>query len=540
MKMKIVLGLALIAYVAEAASDIEAEREECIRKKADCGADTTTTNSPVCGSDGVTYPNRCSLIAKQCLGMSILIKHTGPCPAPPCFSARMTARPNSRPDCRADGTYSPIQCHAETGYCWCVSPKGRPIQNTSVKGARPRCNRVKNNGAAALKETRAAQRRRSPNTKQKRQYNSRHRSNCDRADKAKFNGNLIENFKIEYKRINASNDSDKNVERVLTWKFVMLDKDGDGFLDRAEYKELRRLAKKAVRPKKCARTFARNCDSNRDFKLSKQEWGACLVVNDFATEEQLPQAHQTRASMDQVSKASPQPVPRPTFNDDPPENNEEVDNNDCMSDRRTVMEDQQKNSQEKFYVPQCTPDGRYNKVQCYFGYCWCVHQDTGKPIAGTSSKDSTPNCNPAPTPVRPMKGCPEAKKQLFLRDLMDFLQKKMNVDEVINKWQVSKEERVATWHFVMLDKNKNKFLEKKEWKSFRTMVANNQQLRKCGKKLPRYCDINNDRRISMTEWLDCLNSQRPTTGVTSTEKTSTIRTRLMGPNPLEQLLNGDD
>lgn len=55
-------------------------------------------------------------------------------------------------------------------------------------------------------------------------------------------------------------------------------------------------------------------------------------------------------------------------------------------------------------------------------------------------------------------------------------------------------------------------LEKKEWKSFRTMVANNRQLRRCGKKLPRYCDINNDRRISMTEWLSCLNAQRPTTG----------------------------
>lgn len=70
------------------------------------------------------------------------------------------------------------------------------------------------------------------------------------------------------------------MERVLSWKFVILDKDGDGFLDKAEYKELRRLARKAVRPKKCARTFARNCDLNRDSKLSRQEWGACLA-NDF-------------------------------------------------------------------------------------------------------------------------------------------------------------------------------------------------------------------------------------------------------------------
>lgn len=61
-------------------------------------------------------------------------------------------------------------------------------------------------------------------------------------------------------------------------------------------------------------------------------------------------------------------------------------------------------------------------------------------------------------------GCPELKKQLFLRDLMDLMQEKMTAsntdsDETTAKWQASKEERIATWHFVMLDKNKNKVYE---------------------------------------------------------------------------------
>lgn len=37
-------------------------------------------STPVCGSDGVTYSSHCQVISKQCQGMSILIKHTGPCP----------------------------------------------------------------------------------------------------------------------------------------------------------------------------------------------------------------------------------------------------------------------------------------------------------------------------------------------------------------------------------------------------------------------------------------------------------------------------
>ncbi|KAG5313521.1 SMOC1 protein, partial [Pseudoatta argentina] len=579
-------------------------------------------STPVCGSDGVTYSNQCQVISKQCQGVSVLIKHTGPCPeTPACFSARLTARHGVRPACRDDGTYAPVQCHAEIEYCWCVTPQGRPLPDTTVRYKKPRCLRAGSRSAAS---TRSGQRRRSPTRKQRRQYvSNRHRNTCDRTEKSKFNGNLIANFKIEYRRTNISAEDDKNVERVLSWKFLKLDQNADGYLDKTEYKELRRLAKKAVRPKKCARTFARTCDLNRDLKLSKQEWGACLV-NDFTQRiilviflmnvirqrRNVISASKSRVKLTMLPpsatgchaarsrticmycvvstsltfvnpagsclhkctllKGSPaigSPIQSLPFNDDHSDTKEESDANDCISDRRSVLEDQKR---ENLYVPQCMSDGRYHRVQCYSGYCWCVYQDTGKPIPGTSSKDRTPNCNPVPTPSRPMKGCPELKKQLFLRDLMTLMQEKMeasNIDsnETTVKWQASKEERIATWHFVMLDKNKNKVLEKKEWKNFRTMVANNRQLRRCGKKLPRYCDINNDRRISMTEWLSCLNAQRPTIGditlylllyfcfvhnnciykvlmdisANNPEKPLTTPKRI-GPNPLDQFLNDDD
>ena len=64
-------------------------------------------------------------------------------------------------------------------------------------------------------------------------------------------------------------------------------------------------------------------------------------------------------------------------------------------------------------------------------------------------------------------------------------------------------------------------LERKEWKNFRALVSSKPQLRRCGKRLPRYCDVNNDRKISITEWLNCLSTQRTNTGE-SRARTSVI------------------
>lgn len=32
-----------------------------------------------------------------------------------------------------------VQCHVYTGYCWCVTPNGRPISGTAVAHKTPRC-----------------------------------------------------------------------------------------------------------------------------------------------------------------------------------------------------------------------------------------------------------------------------------------------------------------------------------------------------------------------------------------------------------------
>lgn len=48
-------------------------------------------------------------------------------------------------------------------------------------------------------------------------------------------------------------------------------------------------------------------------------------------------------------------------------------------------------------------------------------------------------------------------------------------------------------------------MERKEWKSFRKEMSANRKLRRCGKKLPRHCDVNCDNKIDLTEWFHCLN-----------------------------------
>lgn len=224
---------------------------------------------PACGSDGITYPSLCHLERSQCQSPNLTLSHRGQCTEQrPCLQAIAYANlsgPNAfRPQCRPDGSYASAQCHPGTGYCWCVTSQGTPIPQTSIKwtpNTKPRCRRKK-------KTTR----RRSSTRSRK------SRRGCKRADKALFNNNLIKIFHTEYVRengISAAHNSDVD-KVVLEWEFKRLDRDHNDLLDKSEYRDLRKIVKKAVKPKRCAKSFAKACDMNRDQFISNQEWADCL------------------------------------------------------------------------------------------------------------------------------------------------------------------------------------------------------------------------------------------------------------------------
>ena len=72
-----------------------------------------------------------------------------------------------------------------------------------------------------------------------------------------------------------------------------------------------------------------------------------------------------------------------------------IETRDCETERKNAMIQHQQDPDGKTYIPRCTALGKWAKAQCHDSsqYCWCVDEETGTPIQGTSTHKVQPQCD---------------------------------------------------------------------------------------------------------------------------------------------------
>ncbi|KAM3874768.1 SPARC-related modular calcium-binding protein 1-like [Diretmus argenteus] len=112
----------------------------------------------VCGSNGRLYKSLCAFQRAQCINTQLRSAPRAHCSDPgqsKCQLARSQALEASAhssssthvsptaaifvPECSPDGHFLQVQCHNQTGYCWCSTPDGKPVSGTSVLHLAPNC-----------------------------------------------------------------------------------------------------------------------------------------------------------------------------------------------------------------------------------------------------------------------------------------------------------------------------------------------------------------------------------------------------------------
>ncbi|ROT74149.1 putative SPARC-related modular calcium-binding protein 2 [Penaeus vannamei] len=113
---------------------MEKTREDLLRN-VDCNVDCQhKSRNPVCGTNGRNYDSRCDLERDICKKVKVQFKHEGECSlAEKCIDERRAKQDLVSsgemvyvPTCEQDGSYSAVQCHNFTFYCWCSLADGVP------------------------------------------------------------------------------------------------------------------------------------------------------------------------------------------------------------------------------------------------------------------------------------------------------------------------------------------------------------------------------------------------------------------------------
>uniref|UniRef100_A0AAY4BJG1 SPARC related modular calcium binding 2 n=1 Tax=Denticeps clupeoides TaxID=299321 RepID=A0AAY4BJG1_9TELE len=369
-----------------------------VEQDRECNMDCAAApRKPLCASDGRTFSSRCEFLRAKCRDPQLEVIR-GPCKGQVTShtleqQAKKRAPEVFVPVCNPDGTYSEVQCHSYTGYCWCVTPNGRPISGSAVANKKPRCQGMNTGGDF-----------------------------------------LTNSYGAAVSRSLSSLNPPTHTHTLLMGHFVL-------------------------------------------------------------------KSHQKSKTLHDISSS-------------------------CNQEQQSAQEEARQHKNEAVFVPDCAHGGLFKSVQCHpsTGYCWCVLVDTGRPIPGTATRYEQPKCdgnaraNPNPKPKdhyksRHLQGCPGAKKAEFLTSVLDALSTDM-VQAVTDPASASRmlepdpshtlEERVVHWYFSQLDKNSSGDIGKKEIKPFKRLLRKKSKPKKCVKKFVEYCDISNDKALSLQELMGCL------------------------------------
>ncbi|XP_030854646.1 SPARC-related modular calcium-binding protein 1 isoform X10 [Strongylocentrotus purpuratus] len=503
--------LAILIMLSDAsvsfATRFQLNPENTQTQNPECNMDCSNQRpKPFCGTDGRTYLSKCEVKKARCQGWNVRKEHNGPCAVEltkcQLERAQNLQQPDSSslfvPQCNEDGSYAMIQCHKSFGYCWCVTEEGKPIAGSSVREGNPTCNRQADEPIVDNPPT------------FKGTSSSSGGSRCRQDKREEFNKNLKRIFKEEYARLpradiapipfSSSRATLEWEKQVIEWKFGSLDENEDANLDSKELKPLLRLMKKIIKPKVCAKDFVKICDLDADDRLTEMEWSLCLGVDNNEQPEE------------------------PTVDSGGPQ--DDVPVLSCETERLRALEEQERTSASVVFVPQCTITGDYMAVQCHeqMQYCWCVYVDTGKPIPGTSVRDSTKeDCSPLATsrgPITPrvFVDCPDDKKKRFLIKLIEKLYAEMTVTDALlietttqaaEDLSPNHKDESIVWKFGQLDRNGNNYLEAKETATFATEIDLIKSSKKCRNNFLDFCDANQDSRLALKEWLHCFDITPP-------------------------------
>lgn len=552
---------------------------------------------PVCGSNGVTYRSRCELQEALCAAVKVRFRHRGPCYSEAdgsrCFEDKRSALktgdesgiPIFVPECNKDGSYKQIQCHKGTGYCWCVNQDGKPLPGSSVKHNQPPCHLLLSTG-----RFRRGKRRKRPGLKNRKSTKRRTTKKiCTQKERSAFSKSLLEMMGTEHASMFGVRGRPNGTilgnakKEVAEWKFDQLDENSDGMLKRKELKKFRENIKKVLHPRKCSRTFTRYCDTDENNRISRKEWRLCVGIENISfnlfssllSEEDEDRRQQERKEKEQAEKRTVESQFLETgeqkdqaltpslysrqFVDGSDSTkirtsslskNDRKQSTDCISARQEAMA-AAKQGNFGLQVPECDADGQYNPIQCYKaeGYCWCVDQDTGKPIVGTGAKNHRPNCgeviSTASAPRRrEWKKCEGRKKVVFLARLFEWMTKTMSNSSVPSYLFESEpgltlHQKVAKWQFIVLDVSRNGILEKKEMKPWKKILRKEPGLSLCSKRIVQHCDSNRDKKISMQEWAVCLGVSMDLVHDVPVNNPKRTVSERRGPNPLKTWLKGD-